>query len=639
MTTLFCRALIWSATALLPAIALAAPPAWRGAAKTWHPLTLDLAGPSAAEAGNPNPFRDVRFQVTLKHAEERLVVPGYFAADGDAANSGAVAGNLWRVHFVPTASGTWEYEVSLRAGKDVALSDDPQAGHTLPGDGLTGTLKVAADPDARGLLRYTGGRYLRFAGDGRWFLKAGADSPENFLAYVDFDGTYRDGQRSARAGEAKPSGLHTYQPHQRDWRPGDPTWKGGKGKTIIGALNYLASQGVNSVYFMTMNVHGDGQDVWPWTDPDQPLQFDCSKLDQWDIVFSHMDRLGIMLHVVLTETENESLFEVDEGVSAAALPFALRRKLYYRELIARFGHHRAIVWNLGEENGWSEGKNKKATPTKGWGRGNTDAQRKAFAAYIDKLDPYDRPIVVHTVPGQYDAIYRPLLGNPAFDGVSLQIDLGPKIHTETRKWIVQSRAAGRPWFAMLDEIGPADTGVKPDADDPDHDAVRHFALWGNLMAGGAGCEWYFGYKYAHNDLNLEDFRSRARMWEQTHYAIEFFHRYLPFTQMASADKCVTASNAYCFARPGDVYAVYLPAGVQTQLSLPEADFTVKWFNPRAGGPLANGTVTQLRGGGFRNVGLPPADPQRDWVALVRRVGAARESRTAEPIQPRRAASE
>jgi hypothetical protein len=63
----------------------------------------------------------------------------------------------------------------------------------------------------------------------------------------------------------------------------------------------------------------------------------------------------------------------------------------------------------------------------------------------------------------------------------------------------------------LDEIGPADHGVLTDAEDPEHNDVRHYALWGNLLAGGAGVEWYFGYKHPHADLNLEDFRSRNKL--------------------------------------------------------------------------------------------------------------------------------
>ena len=68
----------------------------------------------------------------------------------------------------------------------------------------------------------------------------------------------------------------------------------------------------------------------------------------------------------------------------------------------------------------------------------------------------------------------------------------------------------------------------PDANDYWHDRPRKLALWGNLMAGGAGCEWYFGYKYPNNDRNCEDFRSREHMWDMTRYAVEFFKKYLPF---------------------------------------------------------------------------------------------------------------
>jgi len=36
---------------------------------------------------------------------------------------------------------------------------------------------------------YIGGRFLRFAGTGEYFLKLGPDSPETLLAYADFDDT------------------------------------------------------------------------------------------------------------------------------------------------------------------------------------------------------------------------------------------------------------------------------------------------------------------------------------------------------------------------------------------------------------------------------------------------------------------
>jgi hypothetical protein len=262
-----------------------------------------------------------------------------------------------------------------------------------------------------------------------------------------------------------------------------------------------------------------------------------------------------------------------------------------------------LVWNLGEENT------------------NTDEQRKAFCRYIKELDPYDHPIVCHTFPGRYDEVYSPLLGYEYFDGPSLQTN---DTHAQTLKWIEKSASAGRPWFVCLDEIGPADTGVKPDANDYWHDEVRSKHLWGNLMAGGAGCEWYFGYKFAHNDLNCEDWRSRDHLWDLTRFALEFFHQYLPFTEMTGHDELISAEDDYCFAKPGQIYAIYLPApegptGGITKLDLGDnaGPFTVQWYNPRTGGPLQTGTITEITGPGPASIDSPPAESDKDWVALIK----------------------
>ncbi|MBA7605015.1 hypothetical protein ES703_12143 [subsurface metagenome] len=471
-----------------------------GELKKWHKITLTFTGPDTSENAEPNPFRDYRLNVTFVKGRKRYVVGGYYAADGNAAQTGAAAGNKWRVHFVPDEEGRWSYTVSFRSGPDITLSSDPAAGSATAFDGARGRFRVGPsdktgrDHRAKGLLKYVGKRYLQFAETGEYFLKGGADSPENFLAYADFDGTYDTGELK-RQGEATGAEfLHRYEPHVRDFKPGDPTWKNGKGKGIIGALNYLASKGMNSVYFITYNIDGgDGKDVWPWTRPSEKFRFDCSKLDQWEIVFSHMDKLGLMLHIITQEQEN------DQGLDGGEL--GPQRKLYYRELIARFAHHLALVWNLGEENT------------------NTNTQQKAFCRYIKDLDPYDHPVVVHTFPKKIAEVYEPLLGYEYLDGPSLQTN---DTHAQTVKWIDRSASAGRQWFVSMDEIGPAHTGVKPDKDDYRHDEVRHKHLWAHLMAGGAGVEWYFGYKFAHNDLNCEDWRSRDHMWDLTRYALEFF---------------------------------------------------------------------------------------------------------------------
>jgi hypothetical protein len=568
-----------------------------GELKKWHKVTLTFTGPETGEDDQSNPFRDYRLTVTFVKGQKRYIVPGYYAADGDAAETSTKAGDKWRLHFVPDETGRWMYSASFRTGPDIALSSDPKAGSATAFDGVKGTLEIAPsdktgrDHRARGMLKYVGKPYLQFAKTGEYFIKGGADSPENFLAYADFDGTYDAGELKREGEAAGDIFIHHYAPHVKDWRPGDPTWKNGKGKGIIGALNHLASKGMNSVYFLTYNIDGgDGKDVWPWTNPKEKYRFDCSKLDQWEIVFTHMDKLGLMLHVVTQETEN------DQGLDGGEL--GPQRKLYYRELIARFGHHLALTWNLGEENT------------------NTTAQRKAFCKYIKQLDPYDHPIVCHTFPGKYDEVYQPLLGYEYFDGPSLQTN---DTHNQTVKWLDSSAAAGRQWFVSLDEIGPADTGAKPDADDYWHDEVRHKHLWGNLMAGGAGVEWYFGYKFPNNDLNCEDWRSRDHLWDLTRYALEFFHKHLPFTEMTHHDELTSAVDDYCFARPGQIYAIYLPFGGTTGLDLgnSSATFTIQWYNPRTGDELQTGTKTEITGPGPADIGQPPTDPEKDWVALIK----------------------
>jgi hypothetical protein len=93
---------------------------------------------------------------------------------------------------------------------------------------------------------------------------------------------------------------------------------------------------------------------------------------------------------------------------------------------------------------------------------------------------------------------------------------------------------------------------------------------------------------------------------------------------------VNVKDAYCFRKPGEVYAVYLPerdgaarpkAGDYTlDLTEAEGDFKVEWFDPSKGGDLSTGSVATATGGGVVDLGLPPentGETGQDWVVLVR----------------------
>ena len=269
--------------------------------------------------------------------------------------------------------------------------------------------------------------------------------------------------------------------------------------------------------------------------------------------------------------------------------------------MARFGYHHGVVWNLGEENDE-----------------NTDAQRKAFADYIRAMDAYDHPIVIHTFPSQWQQVYGPFLGYPNFEGPSVQIATPQDAHWITLDWINQSSNAGRNWIVTIDESGPWQDGATPDGPGNNHDEQRREILWGNLMAGGAGVEWYFGYSHPHSDFTLQDFRSRDSFWDYTRFALEFFNTYLPFHEMTANDDLASNTNSYVFAKDDAVYAVYLKWGGTTTLNLNGSSktYTVKWYNPRTGGSLVNGPVQEVTGPGNVSIGQPPSDQSLDWVALV-----------------------
>jgi hypothetical protein len=596
-----------------------------GELRAWHKVTLTLDGPQSAEtASDPNPFRDYRMTVTFAHESgvPAYNVPGYFAADGNAAHTSATGGNKWRAHVAPDKPGRWDWRISFVRGTDAAIdAGATDAQPVEPFDGLTGSFQVTATnktaPDfrARGRLEYVGGHYLRFAGTGEYFLKLGPDSPETLLAYADFDQTKA----------TKPSvPAHAYAPHVKDWMNGDPVWKEGKGKGLIGALNYLSSKGANSVSFIPYNAGGDGDNVWPFVARDDKFHYDVSKLDQWQIVFDHAQRKGLYLHFKLQETENDDNTRAEGGgpvmESLDGGDLGSERKLYLREMIARFGYALALNWNLGEENT------------------QTADQQRAMAGYISNLDPYRHHIVIHTYPNQHEQVYAQLLGDASpLTGASLQTSWSA-VHSRTRMWVTRSRRAGKPWVVGNDEQGSAALGVPPDpgfkgfsGKDPKGDAIqsihdiRKMALWGNLMAGGAGVEYYFGYALPENDLVAEDFRSRDKSWDYGRIALDFFRtQKIPFWTMLNADALVgnpTGDNSkWCFAKPGEIYLVYLPAGGTATLDLSQTpgQFAVTWFDPRSGGALKRGTVASVKGGAAAALGDAPDSPSEDWLVVVRR---------------------
>ena len=590
----------------------------KGEHKRWHTLTIDVNGPQASETDRKNPFTSYAMITTFIHESGAIyTVNGFFAACGNAANNGCESGNVWRTHFVPDRIGKWSWKSIIKEEREVDFASEILNNHEgefliYESDKLT--------PDnrskERGRLQYVGQHYLKYAGtniqnpNGNWFFKVGADATENTLDYYGFDGTPNRGNR-----------RKTWVPHAIDYDPissSEYNWSYARGSNILGMLTYLSHSGLNAFSFLTFSASGDDENVFPhliavpdsvyfemdketqWNKGIYHTRFDCSKLDQWEKVFSYADKLGLYLHFKLGEEENEC--KLDEG------NLGLERKLYYKELIARFGHHLCLNWNIGEENG---------PPIEPF---MTHEQRLASASYFKTNDPYHNHIVVHTRPDQKELIYSKLLGNANFTGISVQSHVLP-VHDQIIRWVSKSDSASYRWVVANDEQGTYKTGVTVDANykgqlpseniHPDNRAdVRAQVLWATLMAGGAGVEYYFGYETGCSDLDCQDHRTRETKWKDGLHAISFFEdNLLTYVQnMKSDDSLTDHPSDFVFTDNTGIWVVYIPDGKSTNIKEDLSGCLLSWFNPTTGSYTKK---EQMK----RNFLIPPTEDQ-DWVALI-----------------------
>ena len=365
-----------------------------------------------------------------------------------------------------------------------------------------------------------------------------------------------------------------WEPHQKDFSEDgrEFLWQGEKGKNLLGAINYLASERLNVFSFLTFNVDGDDRNIFPhllkatveeyesyagdkknveaWEQMFHNTRFDVSKLAQWERIFEYAERKGMFLHFKTHETETDHL--MDGGV------FGVEGKIYYRELIARFGHHLSMNWNLGEENNQPIEEVKKA------------------ARYVWELDPYQHHLVIHTFPNQDDR-YAELIGDQSpLTGASLQLsdEEFMDVHPRVLKWREMSNATGKRWALAVDEPGKAQIALLPDDEDLEHNLARSNAMWGTLMAGGFGVEWYFGYASPNSDLTCQDFRSRDLFWDQNRYALHFFETYIPFWDLQPADELTEDNVSYCLTNENDYYVIFLPMELETtRVDLGDSDAT------------------------------------------------------------------
>ena len=481
-----------------------------------------------------NPFA-LQVDVVLQSpVGERITVPAFY--DGDGA--GGLDGDVWKLRFKPFMTGIWHYDVS---SEDVQL------------DGIQGSFEVGSNPECsmensseidlncRGRLEFVGEHYLKFR-DGNNWIKVGLDDPENFL------GSAFGGWGAKRA-----------------------------------QIDFLSEMGINSIYAITNNIDGDRKDTWPWVGESSPEaktnhdRFDTAKLQDWEDFFSYVQQKGIVLHLVLNDDSAWSGYD---------------QELYIREMIARFGHHPGIIWNVGEEANEIY----------------SDSEQQAFAAMIKDVDPYNHPVTVHRKSPW------PFIGNQIYDLASIQIGDGGSDFSTARLMdynsiVIDHREGstqqGHSIPIMIDET-PRITEVNPQV----RKKFRTQVLY-PIFFGGGNFELHYRDAYGQSgSVTIEDLQPLIMDMVHLRRLLES----LPFPGMRACNQLLTNPDNLCFGDRGNIYAIYFPEGGSDSLDLSQHEgiFNATWYDPQTGEVMDIGIVQ----GGQLTMFATPDD--NDWVLLLRK---------------------
>lgn len=677
-------------------LAAAAPQEAADSTPLYQAITLSFEADrdyrAAATGGtfssDPNPWTHRRLDVYFDHPSlaRPIRVPGYFAGNG----AGSRNGRVWRVHFTPTIPGDWIWFATFESGHLLNAAPPETAGQPIQLQVESGHFEVGPlDPAAPGfeskgaVVWDDGARYYRYSepSAGR-FIQAGVGSPENFLGYAGFTGAedgssgngaiccckedcFDDCRRStcADAGDSAPNFLHHYAAHEADWNQGDPDWGANgvqnQGRGIIGAINYLGDEvGANCLYFMVMNLGGDGKDTHPFmtngggTDcptsgsgfsPLHTLNYDVVRMDQWRTVFEHANRKGIMLQVMLAEQEacNIRWFGPHDSDGGPRNHMSVFRRLFMKQMVAEFGHLLALRWNLCEENSsvqtCSSGPASCGQPPTQRPGQFTAAELDEMGRWIRSWDALQHPIGVHTTPNDV-SLYEELLALPEdpswLSATSLQIHGEYGKGSEYEAFTQISRdifdQGGRSVPIFNDEQGAPSDGLSSQFNSSapltsTADDRRRRVLYDVLLSGGQ-VAYYFGYHSLSNgggDLRCEDFRTRHDALMQLSFARQVMELVKIWTMSDSDGLIVGATADDQYARPEvaatgskDRIVAYFPALKDTangDVQMGRVDlrgqegfnYRVFYLDPKRG--VKVGEQFTLQGGSVTTLPVPDMD--------------------------------
>jgi hypothetical protein len=224
-------------------------------------------------------------------------------------------------------------------------------------------------------------------------------------------------------------------------------------------------------------------------------------------------------------------------------------KRLYRYAVARLAAFSNVWWDLGNEH------NEYRKPD--W------AQK--MGTLVKEWDPYDRLCSAH---GYADWNYD----NQSWADFMITQQYGEC--TEVNQWALKYREIPKPYVNE-------EYGYEGALDKPGHgqntDRVRK-CHWSIALAGGYATygDWTYGSPFYTGNIG------QGKAPAQLHHLCETFES-IPYSLMEPHNELV-GKGAFCLAKEGDVYLVYLPDVKETILHIKPAlhGYTITWINPRTG---------------------------------------------------------
>lgn len=257
--------------------------------------------------------------------------------------------------------------------------------------------------------------------------------------------------------------------------------------------------------------------------------------------------------------------------------FTKHEKRLYRYAVARLAAFSNAWWDLGNEH--NEYRKPDWAPTMG--------------DLMKRWDPYDRPRSAH-------AYAEWLYGDQSWADYIITQQYGNC--SEVNQWVLKYRHIAKPYINE-------EYGYEGILNEPKHGMNTNWVRkchWSIALAGGYATygDWTAGTPFYTGQIGQGKAPAQLRYLRQTFES-------LPYPLMEPYNELV-GKNAFCLAKEGEVYLVYIPDGKETVLRTTPATpgYKVTWINPRTGRQInprktATETIT-LR---------PPSID--DWAAIIR----------------------